>query len=275
MAIFSKVTEKDVTKAIVSEFAEEFLEYVESDVIIVGAGPSGLIAAKRLAEKGVKVLLIESNNYLGGGFWIGGYLMNKLTVREPGQKILNEIGVPYKKVQEGLYVADGPHACSKLIGAAMDAGAKVLNMTKFDDVVVRKDKVGGVVINWTPVSALPRAITCVDPVALESKIVVDATGHDAVVIKSLEQRGLVEIEGFEGMWVEKSEDAVVEKTSEVYPGVFVTGMAVATTYGSTRMGPTFGGMLLSGEKVADLIVDQLKVDVSVEDAEAGKIKGSK
>lgn len=275
MAIFSKISEKDVTKAIVSEFSEQFLEYVESDVIIVGAGPSGLIAAKRLAEKGVKVLLIESNNYLGGGFWIGGYLMNKLTVREPGQKVLDEIGVPYKKVQEGLYVADGPHACSKLIGSAMDAGAKVLNMTKFDDVVVRKDKVGGVVINWTPVSALPRAITCVDPVALESKIVVDATGHDAVVVKSLEQRGLVEIAGFEGMWVEKSEDAVVEKTSEVYPGVFVTGMAVATTFGSTRMGPTFGGMLLSGEKVAELIIDQLKVDITVEDVEAQKIKGSK
>ena len=275
MAIFSKISEKDVTKAIVSGFAEEFLEYVESDVVIVGAGPSGLIAAKRLAENGVKVLLIESNNYLGGGFWIGGYLMNKLTVREPGQRILDEIGVPYKKVQEGLYVADGPHACSKLIGAAMDAGAKVLNMTKFDDVVVRKDKVGGVVINWTPVSALPRAITCVDPVALESKIVVDATGHDAVVVKSLEQRGLVEIAGFEGMWVEKSEDAVVEKTSEVYPGVFVTGMAVATTFGSTRMGPTFGGMLLSGEKVAELIIDQLKVDVKVEETESAKIKGSK
>ena len=275
MAIFSKVTEKDVTKAIVSEFAEEFLEYVESDVVIVGAGPSGLIAAKRLADKGIKVLLIESNNYLGGGFWIGGYLMNKLTVREPGQRILDEIGVPYKKVQDGLYVADGPHACSKLIGAAMDAGAKVLNMTKFDDVVVRKDKVGGVVINWTPVSALPRAITCVDPVALESKIVVDATGHDAVVVKSLEQRGLVEIEGFEGMWVEKSEDAVVEKTGEVYPGVFVTGMAVATTYGSTRMGPTFGGMLLSGERVAEQIIDHLKVDITVEDVETGKINGSK
>lgn len=275
MAIFSKVSEKDVTKAIVSGFAEEFLDYVESDVIIVGAGPSGLIAAKRLAENGIKVLLIESNNYLGGGFWIGGYLMNKLTVRAPGQKILDEIGVPYQEVQEGLYVADGPHACSKLIGAAMDAGAKVINMTKFDDVVVRKDSVGGVVINWTPVSALPRAITCVDPVALESKIVVDATGHDAVVVKSLEERGLVETEGFEGMWVEKSEDAVVENTSQVYPGVYVTGMAVATTYGNARMGPTFGGMLLSGEKVAELIVEDLKVHITAKNKETGEVKESK
>ncbi|MGZ4857035.1 MAG: sulfide-dependent adenosine diphosphate thiazole synthase [Methanobacteriaceae archaeon] len=275
MEIFSKVSEKDVTKAIVSEFTEEFLDYVESDVIIIGAGPSGLIAAKRLAEKGVKTLIIESNNYLGGGFWIGGYLMNKLTVREPGERILEEIGVPFKKVKDGLFVADGPHACSKLIGSALDAGSKVINMTKFDDVVIRDDKVAGVVINWTPVSALPRAITCVDPVALESKIVIDATGHDAVVVKSLEERGVVDTEGFQGMWVEKAEDAIVEHTQEVYPGLLVTGMAVATTYGSPRMGPTFGGMLLSGEKVAEIAIEKLKSYITVEEQETGKIKGSK
>lgn len=275
MEIFSKVSEKDVTKAIVSGFAEEFLEYVESDVIIIGAGPSGLYAAKKLAEKGVKTLIIESNNYLGGGFWIGGYLMNKLTVREPGQKILDEIGAPYEKVQEGLYLADGPHACSKLIASACDAGAKVINMTKFDDVVIREDRVGGVVINWTPVSALPRAITCVDPVAIESKIVIDATGHDAVVVKSLEERGLVDTAGFQPMWVEKSEDAVVENTQEVYPGLIVTGMAVATTYGSPRMGPTFGGMLLSGEKAAEVVLEKLKSTVKIKESETAKIKGSK
>ncbi len=275
MEIFSKVSEKDVTKAIVSGFADEFLDYVESDVIIVGAGPSGLYAAKKLAEKGVKTLIIESNNYLGGGFWIGGYLMNKLTVREPGQKVLDEIGAPYKKFKEGLYVADGPHACSKLIASTCDAGAKVINMTKFDDVVMRENRVGGVVINWTPVSALPRAITCVDPVAIESKLVIDATGHDAVVVKSLEERGLVDTAGFQGMWVEKSEDAVVENTQEVYPGVIVTGMAVATTYGSPRMGPTFGGMLLSGEKAAEVALNKLKSGITVEPSEKAKIKGSK
>ncbi len=275
MEIFSKVSEKDVTRAIVSGFAEEFLDYVESDVIIIGAGPTGLFAAKKLAEKGVKTLIIESNNYLGGGFWLGGYLMNKLTVREPGQRILDEIGAPYEKVKEGLYVADGPHACSKLIASACDAGAKVINMTKFDDVVVREDRVAGVVINWTPVSALPRAITCVDPVAIESKLVIDATGHDAVVVKSLEERGLIDTAGFQGMWVEKSEDAVVENTQEVYPGLIATGMAVATTYGSPRMGPTFGGMLLSGEKAAKVVLDKLKSKINVEGSKSAKINGSK
>jgi thiamine thiazole synthase len=152
---------------------------------------------------------------------------------------------------------------------------KIINMTKFDDVVMREDKVGGIVMNWTPVSALPRAITCVDPVAIESKLVIDATGHDAVVVKSLEKRGLVNTAGFQGMWVEKAEDAVVENTQEVYPGVIVTGMAVATTYGNPRMGPTFGGMLLSGEKAAEIVLNKLKSDISIKKSEAAKINGSK
>ena len=254
---FAKISEKQITRTIISEFARDFEQYVENDVTVVGAGPSGLVAAREFAKRGQKTLLIESNNYLGGGFWIGGYLMNKLTVRAPAQTVLDEIGAPYKEAEDGLYVADGPHACSKLIAAACDAGVKVLNMTQFDDVVLKQDRVCGVVINWTPVSALPRAITCVDPVAIESKLVVDATGHDAVVVRSLQKRGLAEIKGFGAMWVEESEDAVVENTTQVYPGLIVTGMAAATTFGLPRMGPTFGGMLLSGKRAAEPTVEVL------------------
>ena len=94
-AICSPVSEKDVTRAIVREFAEQFDDYVESDVVIVGAGPSGLVCGKILAQTGLKVLIEEKNNYLGGGFWIGGYLMNKVTVREPADRILDELGVPH------------------------------------------------------------------------------------------------------------------------------------------------------------------------------------
>lgn len=257
--MFEKVDEKDVTRAIMDVFSKDFHESAESDVIIAGGGPSGLTAAKELASRGVKTLVIERNNYLGGGFWIGGYLMNKVTVRAPGHKILDEIGVPYQEYSPGLYVADGPHACSKLIAAACDAGAKFLNMTKVDDVVLRENnRVAGVVVNWTPISALPREITCVDPVALEAKVVIDGTGHDAEVVNALVRRGLMKVKGFGAMWVEKSEDAVVGHTGEVHPGLIVMGMAVSTVYGLPRMGPTFGAMLLSGKKAAEVALELLK-----------------
>jgi len=257
--MFDAVGEKEITKAIVSEFAKNMQEHAESDVIIIGAGPSGLMAGKELAAKKIRVLIVERNNYLGGGFWIGGFLMNTVTVRAPGQKVLDELKIPYREFIKGLYVCDGPHACSRLVAAACDAGVKVLNMTKLDDVVLReKNRVGGVVVNWTPVSALPREITCVDPIALEAKIVIDATGHEASVVKKLEERGLIKTVGTGAMWVEKSEDLIIEYTSEVHPGLIVSGMAVSTTFGLPRMGPTFGAMLLSGKKAAEIAYGKLR-----------------
>ncbi len=252
--MFQKVSEGKISKAIVNEFMKWFEDYIISDVIVVGGGPSGLMAAKDLAQDGYKTLIVESNNYLGGGFWIGGYLMNTLTFRAPAEKILDELKITYKEIEEGLFVADGPNACSKLISAACDAGVKILNMTKFDDVVYRDERVEGIVINWTPVSALPRQITCVDPISLEAKVVIDATGHDAWVCRSLEKRNLLKLADFGPMDVNSSEDLVVEKTGQIHPGLIVSGMAVSTAYGIPRMGPTFGGMLLSGRKAAQEVI---------------------
>jgi thiamine thiazole synthase len=115
-----------------------------------------------------------------------------------------------------------------------------------------------VVVNWTPITALPREITCVDPVGLEAKLVVDATGHDAAVVRLLERRGLIKVPGYGAMWVERSEDLVVEHTGEAYPGLIVAGMAVTTAYGLPRMGPTFGAMLLSGRRAAEIVYEKLR-----------------
>ena len=257
--IFSPSSEKDITRAILGAFSAELDSYVESDVTIIGAGPSGLACGRALASKGIKVLIVERNNYCGGGFWIGGYLMNKLTIRAPAEKMLDELGVPYTESTPDLFVADGPHACAKLIGAACDAGVKILNMTSFDDLVLAQDgQVNGAVINWSAVKALPRQISCVDPVAIECKVLVDASGHDAVAATRLKELGMLEVPGCGPMAVERSEDAVVVKTGFVYPGLMVTGMAVSSTFGLPRMGPTFGSMLLSGVRAAEIIAQQLK-----------------
>ena len=164
--------------------------------------------------------------------------------------MLDEIGITYKEVEKGLFTCEGPQACSKPIAAACDASVKILNMTKFDDVVHKNGRVAGIVINWTPVSALPCAITCVDPVSLESKVVIDATDHDAHVCRSLERRGLLKLKDFGPIDVNSSEGQVVEKTGERYPGLIVTGMTASSAYGIPRIGPTFAGMFFSGRKAA-------------------------
>jgi thiazole biosynthesis enzyme len=257
MPLFKPVDEKEVTRAIVRGYLRQLEDYAESDVIVVGGGPAGLMAGRELARQGFKTLIIERMNYLGGGFWIGGYLMNKATFREPSQEVLDELGVPYEVASEGLYVADAPHACSKLIAAACDAGVKFANMSIVEDVILHEGRVAGVVVNWTPVTKLPREITCLDPIGLQAKLVIDATGHDASVVKALEKRGLLKVPGMGAMWVERSEDAVVEHTGEIFPGLIVAGMSVAEAYGLPRMGPTFGAMLLSGKRAVEVAAEIL------------------
>ena len=54
------------------------------------------------------------------------------------------------------------------------------------------------------------------------------------------------------------EKEVVENSKEAFPNVYVAGMAANAVFGSHRMGPIFGGMLLSGKKIADEILKKLK-----------------
>jgi len=121
-------------------------------------------------------------------------------------------------------------------------------------------RVAGLVINWTPIKQIELHV---DPLTLGSKAVLDATGHDAVVVNLVQRRGLElntptgEMIGEQPMNADEGEAFVVECTGEVFPGLHVSGMAVCASFGGSRMGPIFGGMLLSGRKIALQLAETL------------------
>ena len=61
--------EKKITT--VREPARDIPVRASADILIVGGGPAGLMAAQAAAGEGLKVMLIESRGYLGGNLTIG------------------------------------------------------------------------------------------------------------------------------------------------------------------------------------------------------------
>ncbi|EMG37354.1 thiazole-adenylate synthase [Desulfocurvibacter africanus PCS] len=255
-----------ITEAIASEYFRKFKESLSLDVAIVGGGPSGMTAARKLAQAGCNVALFERKLSLGGGMWGGGMTWNMIVVQTESKHLLEEVGVPLKEYKPGYWVADAVTATTALAAAACLAGAKVFNCMSVEDVVLRESdgvkRVTGLVINSSPVEI---AGLHVDPVTIASTHVIEATGHAVEVLKKLVRKNSVRlttasggIEGEQSLWAEVAEAHTVDNTREVFPGIWVAGMAANATFGSYRMGPIFGGMLLSGEKVAAEILGRLK-----------------
>lgn len=251
--------ETKITRTIVTATAEEWAEIANVDVVIVGAGPAGMTAARYLAEKGLRVVVFERRLSFGGGIGGGGMLFHKIVVDEKTVPILEDFKVRYQK-RNDLYVVDAAELMAKLAAHAIDAGARIIHGIQVDDVIIRYDplRVVGVAIQW---SAVIMSGLHVDPLFVYSRAVVDATGHDAEVL-SVFSRKVSEAEliipGEKSAYAEEAEKLVVEKTGRVLPGLYVAGMAVAALYNLPRMGPIFAGMLLSGKKIADIIAEDLR-----------------
>ncbi len=257
-----KLDDVVITKAIVESFYKKFLEYSEVDVAIAGAGPAGLCAAYYLAKEEVKVAVYERKLSIGGGMWGGGMMFNELVVGEEGKGILDELGVNYKAYQKGYYTVDAVECVSTLCSKAVKAGAKVFNLISVEDMMLEDEEICGLVLNW---SAVQLANLPVDPLTIRAKYLVEATGHPAELVKIIVKKigpklftSTGDIVGERSMWADMGEKEVVENSKEAFPNVYVVGMAANAVFGSHRMGPIFGGMLLSGEKVAKEILEKLK-----------------
>lgn len=252
--------EAKIGRAIVRHGLEELDQYTEVDVAIVGAGPSGLTAARYLAERGFKVLVFERRFSFGGGIGPGGNMIPKIVVQEEAVPILRDFRIRYKPAGDGLYTVDPAEMVAKLAAGAIDAGAKIILGVHVDDIIYRTNppRVTGLLWIWTPIQMSGMHV---DPLYTLAKAVIDATGHDAEVV-SVASRKVPELGinviGEKSAWSEVSEKLVVENTGRIAPGLYVTGIAVCTVHNLPRMGPIFGGMLMSGKKIADVVTADLK-----------------
>jgi thiamine thiazole synthase len=249
-----------ISEAILDSYNKKLRECLRNDVVIVGAGPSGLTAAFYLARRGVKTVVVEKKLAPGGGIWGGGMGMNDVVFQAEALPILKDMGVRAERKHGELHVVDAVELASALCLKALHAGATILNLTTVEDLCLQDGGVTGVVVNRTGISGVYH----VDPIVLVAKAVLDGTGHDAGMVHFLMKRGLLKNLTAEKPAVEApmhaptGEAFVVEHTGEVFPGLWLSGMSVCSAYGGPRMGPIFGGMLLSGKKAAEMIYARLK-----------------
>lgn len=165
-----------------------------TDVVVVGGGTAGMIAATAAARAGASVVLCEYLPFLGGTHGGGGMVMGTIGFRVIGAKdtgirsdtelVVRGIPLDYYNRMLAFRATNGQHdeppngwpkdlELSKVVAEAMvlDAGADIWFMTQFVDVVVDGGRPVGVLVTRGGGLTLVRCDS-----------IVDATG-DAIVAR--------------------------------------------------------------------------------------------
>lgn len=155
------------------------------DVVVVGAGPAGSMAAKAAAEKGVDVILIEEHKnpgtpvYCAEGLSIGGIKDGGLEPVYP--YVTQEISAARVFAPNGKaldltsnnwigYTLDRQVFDKTLTENAVKAGSRLMTETRAIDVIKEEDKIVGI-----------RAINDDKEIQFISKVVIGADGHWSII----------------------------------------------------------------------------------------------
>jgi thiamine thiazole synthase len=243
-----------ISQAIIESYKDKLIKALDVDVAIVGAGPAGMCCGYYLAKAKKNVVIFERKLSVGGGMWGGGVMFNEIVIQEKAKGIMDEFGIKTRVYEKGYYLADSIESVSTICSKTIKAGARILNLLSAEDLMVRQGRIAGLVLNWTAVEI---ANLHVDPITMRSRFVIDATGHAAEVIRIAERKSGLKLKtktgkimGEKSMWAQVGEETIVKNSKEVAPGLYACGMCANAVFGAPRMGPIFGGMLLSGRKVA-------------------------
>ncbi len=250
-----------ISRAIIDAYRDKLVKALDVDVAIVGAGPAGMCCAYYLAKAGKRVVIFERKLSVGGGMWGGGIMFNEIVLQDKAKKITDEFGIKLRVYEKGYYLADSIESVSTICSKTAKAGVKIFNLLSAEDVMIRKGRISGLVLNWTAVEI---AGLHVDPITMRAKFVVDATGHAAEVVHIAERKSGIKLKtktgkimGEKSMWAQIGEDTSVKNSKEDCAGLYVCGMSANAVFGGPRMGPIFGGMLLSGKKVSEDLLKRL------------------
>ena len=158
----------------------------EVDILVVGGGPAGIMAARAAAESGLKVMLIESRGYLGGNLTLGlpilGYLGRKgnQVVEGLPQMLIDRLRARGKasehkpcKNHVSLTIIDSEEVKDVALEMLEDVGVKILLYVFCSDVIKEGNDVKGVIIE----SKEGRE-------AILAKTVIDCTGDGDVAFRA-------------------------------------------------------------------------------------------
>lgn len=156
------------------------------DVLIVGGGPSGIMAAEAAAGNGLKVMLVESKSFLGGNLTMGlpilGFLGQKgnLITQGLAQKFIDKLAAKNAAsahrpcpLHVSLTIVDSEEIKTTALEMLLGKNVEILFYTFCTDVIKEGNKVTGVIVE----SKSGRE-------AIMAKTVIDCTGDADVAYRA-------------------------------------------------------------------------------------------
>ena len=156
------------------------------DILVVGGGPSGLMAAEAAAEGGHKVLMIDNRSFLGGNMTIGLPVLGFLSQKQ--KQIIK--GLPDRFIQRlrarnaasehrpcplhmGITLVEPEAVKTEALALMVESGVEIMLYTYFVDVIMEGAEIKGVIIE-----------TKAGREVILAKTVIDCTGDADVAFRA-------------------------------------------------------------------------------------------
>lgn len=157
----------------------------EVDVVVAGGGPAGVAAAVGAARTGAKVMLIETNGFLGG-MWTAGMVLTLAGFNSwlrPYPRCVRGVGGEWLERATALggaedntgFVLNSDPSTMKLVAdqLVLESGCDLLFHTWVADVMVENGRVVGVIVENVEGRS-----------AIRSKVAIDCTGNGDLIARS-------------------------------------------------------------------------------------------